>query len=256
MQEKEKAEFDINIIHEDNDILVMNKPAGIPMHGDGHSRNYTIADWICRHRKHIIGVGEEWTSCNGEKIHRPGIVHRLDKDTSGVIVIAKNQKTYTFLKDQFKNRKVVKEYRAIARGVFNRENMSGVINKKIGRSPRDFRKWSAQPGARGLLREAITEYRVLSQIGKGNDGYSYIKLFPKTGRTHQIRVHLKSLHRPIIGDNLYGFSKSHSDLCNIKRMMLHAYKLSFQHPCGKQVSYSSTLPKDFTHALQALGLNA
>src|SRR6185436_18271451 len=118
----------------------------------------TLADWVKENRPELVDVGEEQVLQSGEKIKRPGIVHRLDRDTSGVILIAKTQEAFLFVKGEFKNRKVEKVYRAFVWGSFNPESMDGIINKPIGRSGSDFRKWSAEFGAKGELRQAVTEY--------------------------------------------------------------------------------------------------
>ena len=135
------------IIFEDDNILVIDKPAGLMVHSDGRTKEETLSDWVLKKYPELKDVGEPW-----EDIPRPGIVHRLDKDTSGVMVLAKTQETFEELKGQFQERKIKKTYRAFAYDPFKEEN--GEIDRPIGKSKSDFRKWSAQPGSRGVQREA------------------------------------------------------------------------------------------------------
>ena len=237
---------DIKIIYESKDFLVLNKPAGIMVHGDGKSNEYTLADWLIENYPEIENVGESWTDNKGNKIARPGIVHRLDKETSGVLLVAKNQETFLKLKELFMSRKVQKEYRALVYGGFKEDKKEGVIEKKIGRS-RNFGKFEVEPFARGTLREALTFYKVLAQTGQDqNKDFAYLALFPKTGRTHQIRVHLKSIHHPIICDKLYAPKKDCA--LGMSRLALHAHKISFELD-GKTFEFEAELPQEFIHAL-------
>ncbi len=242
------------IIFEDKDVLILNKPAGLIVHSDGRTQEYTLSDWLLKQYPQIKDVGEPWQKDTGEQIPRPGIVHRLDRDTSGIMLVAKSQESYENLKEQFKNRRINKEYRVIVNGSFKNEIEGDIIDKPIGKSPSDFRKWSAQPGSRGTLREAVTEYKILNRIGVGNDGYSYISAKPKTGRTHQIRVHFKAIHHSVLGDKLYGSKKQQNIGIKITRTMLHAYNISFKNLAGEYVSYTAKIPKDFNSVLQALKL--
>ena len=185
----------------------------------------------------------------GKKIiYRPGIVHRLDKDTTGAIVVAKNQKTFEFLKKQFQNRTVVKKYLAVVYGSV--KNDKGSIDRPIGRSRSDFRKWSATRGARGEMREAVTEYKVLKRFkdAKG-DSFTLLEVSPKTGRTHQIRVHLKAINYPLVGDKLYGGARPAA--LGFKRAALHAASVSFGASLGKKITAEAPLPPDFESALAA-----
>lgn len=228
------------IIFEDEHILVLDKPVGLMVHGDGRTSEPTLADWLLSQYPVMRGVGEPWGRDDGKVIERPGIVHRLDRDTSGVMVVAKTQAAFEHLKEQFQDRNVQKEYRAIVHGTFKDDALTGIIDKPIGKSRSDFRKWSAQPGARGMLREAVTEYTVLAQEGTGATGRALLALHPKTGRTHQLRVHLKAIHHPIVGDTLYGIQDT------AERMMLHACTLTFIHPTtGEQVTYTTAVPDMF-----------
>ncbi len=249
---KENAEevSKVKVIFEDQDVLVINKPAGLVVHGDGRTKEETLADWLVENYPEIKSVGEAWEAQNGAAILRPGIVHRLDRETSGVMVIAKTQGSYEHLKSQFKDRLVQKEYRAIINGTFKDDIDGGVIEKSIGKSPSDFRKWSAQPGARGTLRNAVTEYKILSRVGVGNDGFAYIAAMPKTGRTHQIRVHFKAIHHSVLGDKLYGAKKVANIGVQVPRTMLHAFKIKFANLAGENVEFDAEIPKDFEKVLK------
>jgi 23S rRNA pseudouridine1911/1915/1917 synthase len=188
----------------------------------------------------MIGVGEEMRLQNGKTIDRPGVVHRLDRDTSGVLVLAKNQETFFFLKEQFKNRKIQKTYKAFVWGEV--KESTGTINKSIGRSRKDFRLWSATSTAGGKLREAITRW---TRLGFA-DGFSYLALEPKTGRTHQIRVHLKAIGHPVVCDTRYAPSKGKA--LGFERLALHAHILSLTHPNGTELVLEANYPEDFLRA--------
>lgn len=239
----------IKILYEDSNILAIDKPSGISVHGDGRTTETTIVDWVLKHYPKMKNVGEPmFVEQKGKKIEipRPGVVHRLDRDTSGVMILAKNQKSYEFLKEQFKNREVKKTYHTIVAGWFKDER--GVINKAIGRSPTDFRKYSASRGARGEMREALTRYRVLKRFTIGKNKFTYLEVFPKTGRTHQIRVHMKAVDHPVVCDSLYNVK----GICpkSITRMALHAALIEFTDIKGKVVKLESKLPKEFTEVLK------
>ncbi|MBN2093963.1 MAG: RluA family pseudouridine synthase [Candidatus Zambryskibacteria bacterium] len=247
----------INIIYEDEYILVLDKPAGLLVHSDGRSKEKTLVDWINENYPTLSEVGELQKLQNGEKIKRPGIVHRLDKETSGVIIVAKTKESFEFLKEQFKNHKIQKIYNAIVWGNFSPDKLEGVINKPIGRSASDFRKWSAEFGSKGELREAVTEYKVLNQ----NKDFAYLEVRPKTGRTHQIRVHLKSISHPVVCDKLYG-STSHrasrnkrqfvcdgsKNCLGFNRLALHALSIKLELPNKTHLNIESPLPPEFQKA--------
>lgn len=237
----------MEIIFENDDYLVINKPAGIMVHGDGRSTEKTVADFVLEKYSDIKEVGEPMIVRIGDMektIYRPGIVHRLDKDTSGVMVVAKNQKTFEYLKNQFKNRKVQKTYNAIVWGRF--KTKKGLVDESIGRSPSDFRRWSANRGKRGKLREATTEYRVLDEFEKNGDIFSFMEIRPKTGRTHQIRVHMQFLHHPIVCDPLYAGKKP---CVLLGRLALHAKNLEFCDLNGVLQCFEAPLPEDILGAL-------
>jgi 23S rRNA pseudouridine1911/1915/1917 synthase len=235
----------VKILFEDKDILVIDKPSGVFTHSDGRSKEKTISDWFLKNYPKAKNVGESIFVDNKE-IKKPGIVHRLDKETSGVLLLAKNQKAFEFLKNQFKDREIKKTYNAIVSGWIKTDR--GVINKPIGRSPADFRRRLAGRGARGELREAITEYKVLKRFEdkKGNK-FTFLEVYPKTGRTHQIRVHMKFLNYPIICDSLYnpkGFCPK-----ELGRLALHAKSIEFKNLKGKVFKIESPLPKEIKNII-------
>lgn len=238
------------VIYEDEFILALSKPSGLLVHSDGRSKERTLVDWITENYPGIENVGEEERLQGGEVIKRPGIVHRLDRDTSGVILVAKTPEAFEFLKDQFKNRKVKKVYHALVWGTFSDDKKEGVIDLPIGRSSTDFRRWSAEYGAKGELREAKTEYRVLVEGEK----FSYLEVRPQTGRTHQIRVHMKAVSHPIVCDKLYGGGR----LCDkgvclgFDRLALHSKSISLELPNGTFINIESPLPEEFENALVLL----
>jgi len=238
------------VIHEDNDILVLNKPAGLVVHGDGRTKEATLSDWLVAHYPHMATVGEPWVTDAGETIARPGIVHRLDRETSGVMVVAKTQEAFEHLKAQFQAHTVRKTYRAFVHGAF--KEAEGDIDRPIQKSKSDFRKWSAQRGGRGTPREAHTHWRVLATYDDGGEKYTYIELTPTTGRTHQLRVHMKAIHHPIIGDRLY--APAHARALGFERTALHAHTLSFVHPSGERVNYEAPLPDDFIRVVREKAL--
>ncbi len=228
----------IKVLYEDKDILVIDKPSGISVHPDGRSKEKTITDWVLKNYPKMKGVGEPMIF-EGNEIDRPGIVHRLDKDTSGVLVLAKNKKAYEFLKKQFQDREIKKTYLAIVSGWVKSDH--GIINKPIGRSPSDFRRRLAGRGARGELREAITEYKVLKRF-KTKTRFTFLEIKPKTGRTHQIRVHMKFLNHPVVCDSLYAPKEPH--LKGLKRLALHAKSIEFKNLKGKIIKIESSVPKE------------
>lgn len=227
------------VIYEDANVLLINKPAGLAVHEDGRSDESVLTDWVREKYPQMVGVGEEMRLQNGEIIDRPGVVHRLDKDTSGVLLLAKNQETFLFLKKQFKDRKTQKVYHAFVYGEV--QDVTGTINKPIGRSKKDFRLWTTHVRG-GKVREAVTRF---TRLAVGN-GFSYVALEPKTGRTHQLRVHLKSIGHPIVSDERYAPKKDPA--LGFKRLALHAVALSFENPNGTHMTIEAPLPKDFKKA--------
>lgn len=233
------------VVYEDDDILVLNKPAGMSVHGDGKTEEDTLADWVVENYPKMKKVGEHIKIEGSKKvILRPGIVHRLDKDTSGVMILAKKEPMFKYLKRQFHDRKINKMYSVLVAGIF--KESSGMIDKPIGRSGKDFRARMTGSSARGEMRDAITYYKIVEKF----EDYSFIEARPKTGRTHQIRVHMKSIGRPIACDKLYGGG----DKCpeGLDRVALHASSIELKMPGGIPKKFEAPLPKDFQKALANL----
>ncbi len=236
----------IGVIYEDDSILAVNKPAGLAVHEDGHTEGPFLTDWIRATRPHMVGVGEEMRLQNGVVIDRPGVVHRLDRDTSGILLLAKTQEAHTFLKAQFQARTMEKEYRAFVWAEFKEPH--GTIDRPIGRSRKDFRLWSAGRDAGGLMRPATTRYTVLAV----HDGFSYLSIEPKTGRTHQIRVHMKAIGHPLVCDTRY--APKREPALGFGRLALHAHLLTCMHPNGTRVVFEAPLPEDFVSAESCIGI--
>ncbi len=233
--------MNIPILYEDEDCLAINKPAGLVVHADGKSDQRTLTDWILEKYPETKDVGESITLSNGKVLSRPGIVHRLDRETSGTMIIAKNQKAHQALKAQFQDRTISKIYNAFVWGEMKDDD--GIINRPIGRSKKDFRLWSAQRGARGEMREAETWYTVK----KRGHGFSFVEVEPKTGRTHQIRVHFKAINYPIVADSLYASGRPPA--LGFTRLALHSARLCFIDLKGKRHIVEAPLPEDFKRAL-------
>jgi len=247
--------MNLSIIYQDNDIVVVNKPAGIVAHRANlksqiskiktEEKELFLTDWLMEKFPEMKMVGDEPDL-------RPGIVHRLDKDTSGVLVAARNQKSFEFLKNQFQDRNVVKKYLALVEGEL-KNNLptgqagNGVIDLPIGRSANDFRKKLASDSAKGELREAVTEYNVLEKFSN----HTLIEAYPKTGRTHQIRVHFKAIGHPIVCDSLYG-GKRMTCPFGLARHFLHANFLEFVSPSGAKLKLEADLPEDLAEVLAEL----
>jgi 23S rRNA pseudouridine1911/1915/1917 synthase len=227
----EPEDIPLEILFGDRDLLVINKPAGLVVHpGAGH-RKHTLVNALLHHCSNLSGIGGA---------ERPGIVHRLDKDTSGCLVAAKNDETHRALSIQFAERSVEKIYLVLVAGKMRR--VAGVIEERIGRHRVDRQRMSVQ-SERG--RSARTDYRVLRASEQG----SLVECQLHSGRTHQIRVHLHHLGHPVLGDKIYG-RKSH-----FSRQMLHAWKLGFRHPrTGEWKNFEAPLPNDFEEAMKAIGL--
>lgn len=226
------------IIAETADYIVVNKPAGLMVHGDGRSTEKTLCDFLLEKYPEIDGVGESLGD-----IKRPGIVHRLDKDTSGVMLVARTQSGFEYLKQQFKDRKIQKTYHTFVYGNIKDDNFT--INESIGRSKKDFRRWFAGEKARGQLRSAETEFAVLKRAG--DKKITFVEARPKTGRTHQIRVHLNHIYKPIVADSLYAPGREAA--LGFERLALHAKKISFFDQSGEKVEYEAEYPADFAVAL-------
>lgn len=235
--------MELPVIYEDADIVIINKPSGVMTHGDGRNEAETVSDWFAKQYPDSKEVGETQRLPDGTELARPGIVHRLDRETSGVLVLAKTQEAHAFLKSAFQDRDAKKVYLAFTYGV--PKEKKGTIEFSIGRSRQDFRLRSAQPKAKGTLREAITKYEVIAEDEDGT--HALMKLMPETGRTHQIRVHLKAIHHPVVGDALYAPNRA-ADL-GFSRLGLHAFSLDLPLPSGGRKTFSAPLPSDLAGAL-------
>lgn len=236
------------IIFEDEHLLVIDKPSGLFVHGESSDPSGTLVEWFLRRVPTALGVGEPRIGKEGREIERSGVVHRLDRDTSGVMVLAKDQETFDYLKTQFKDRLVKKEYRALVYGQMNER--WGTIDRSIGRSSRDWKLRSAERGAKGKMREAVTDWENLGSGEYNGETFSYLKLKPKTGRTHQLRVHLKSISRPIVADKLYATGKyEQSNSLDLSRLALHAFRLSLTLPTGEEQTFEAPLPAELEAAI-------
>lgn len=229
--EAEPENIPLDIVYEDDDIIVVNKQAGLVVHpAKGNSRG-TLVNALLYHCKNLSGIGGKL---------RPGIVHRLDKDTSGLIAIAKNDEAHHSLSEQLKSRSMGREYVAIVRGLLKKER--GIINDAIGRHPQYRKKMSIRTEK---PREALTEYEVIERFAE----HTYVRLRLKTGRTHQIRVHLSSKNHPVLGDMLYGKQKTGL----IDRPALHARKMTLIHPkSGEKMEFEASIPGDIEELLAQL----
>jgi len=223
----------LEIVFESQDLMVVNKPAGMVVHpGPGHPGG-TLVHAALAHDPDMGGVGGEI---------RPGVVHRLDRDTSGLILLAKNDKTHQFLQRLFKEHAITKTYLALVEAI--PATPSGRVEASIGRDPRNRQRMTIMAGAKG--RAAVTEFRTLETFGQR----ALLEVSPLTGRTHQIRVHLASIGCPVLGDTVYGRRRLG---LSVERQMLHAWRLSLPSPSGAEHwSFEAPLPEDFVHVVEQL----
>jgi len=227
----------IKIVYEDSDILILDKPSGLLTHPKNkNDQSESVISWLLKNRPSIKDVGDD-------KI-RPGIVHRLDKETSGLLLITKNQKSFEYLKGLFQKREIKKTYIALVHGQL--KNKRGVIEMPLGKLGT---KQTTRIHGKKELKEksAITEYGVLKEYAD----YSLLEITPKTGRTHQIRVHLKSIGHPVVCDPLYAGKKL---ICppELGRLFLHAQKLSFVSPTGESLTVETDLPPELENFLNEM----
>ena len=253
----------LEILFEDNDCVFINKPAGISVHKDGKNDEETVADLLLAMYPQMKNVGEplEIRMAAGESkfIPKPGIVHRLDKETSGVMVAAKTQEAHAFFKEQFQSHEIEKMYHAFVYGWIKEDEFD--VNDPIGRDSGSIRKWTVGRNVRGAMREAQTHFRVLKRFGerpyqgKGStegEIYSFVEALPKTGRTHQIRVHLRSVNHPIVADSLYAHNRP-KDL-GFERLALHARSLSVALLDRKLKTVVAPYPADFENAVRVANM--
>jgi len=227
----------LDIVHEDEDIIVVNKPAGMVVHPAYGHRTGTLVNAVLAHCPDLAGVGDA---------RRPGIVHRLDKNTSGLIIVAKNDLARRHLQRQFKRREVKKVYVALLEGRL--EPVRGVIEAPIGRDKKRRKRMAVVKGGR----EAHTEYRVVEYFDSTRSrSHTLVEAQPKTGRTHQVRVHFASIGHPLVGDPVYGFRKQR--LSGLQRQFLHARTLGFRLPNSDEyIELTAELPDDLKVVLEEL----
>ena len=222
----------LTILYQDDDLAVVVKPCGMVVHPAAGNEDGTLVNALLHHLDSLGGIGGEL---------RPGIVHRLDKDTSGLLLVAKNDAAQFALSRQLQDRQMEKHYRALVEGGFREE--TGRIEAAIDRSKKDRKKMAVDPNGR----EAITEWRVLQQ----GRGVTLLDVHILTGRTHQIRVHMKHIGHPVCGDPIYGSPRG----AKVSRLMLHAYSLSFTHPSsGERMTFTAELPEAFVASLMGNGV--
>jgi 23S rRNA pseudouridine1911/1915/1917 synthase len=224
--------MELPILYEDADLVAIAKPAGLITHSDGRTTEATAEEWFQARYPEVVTTTAEGSV--------GGYAHRLDRDTSGVLVFAKNPVAYEFLRKAFHDHTIAKTYLALVYGTPTEKK--GVIDFDIGRSRKDFRLRSAQPKAKGRLRESLTRYEVVGEV----PGYALLRVHPETGRTHQIRVHLKAIHHPIVGDTLY--APNHPLALGITRIGLHAYSLDLPLPSGGRTTITAPVPDDLAPA--------
>ncbi len=265
--------MEIPILYEDSNCLFINKPAGLSVHADGKPVEYTLVNWILEKYPTLMTVGEPLKiQIRGEEIlvPKPGIVHRLDKDTSGVMLIAKNQEAYEFFKKQFQEHAITKVYHSFVYGWIKEDVQT--ISDAIGRDSGNIRRWVTGKMARGTMRDATTSISVLKRFtddghrtakrivsldsptgGSTEKGtYSFVEARPKTGRTHQIRVHLRSINHPIVSDSLY--AQKREKALGFERQALHARELTLALPGGEMKTVTAPYPEDFEEALKSCSL--
>ena len=231
--EAKAEDIPIDIVYEDNDLLVVNKPKGMVVHPAAGNYEGTLVNALLYH------CGDSLSGING--VMRPGIVHRIDKDTSGLLIVAKNDKAHASLAEQIKAHSFTREYEAVVFG--NLKTDEGTVDAPIGRNPNDRKKMCV---TERNSKHAVTHYRVLSRY----KGYTHIRCILETGRTHQIRVHMAYLGHPVAGDQVYGVK---GEKLNFSGQCLHAKKIGFIHPkSGKYMEFDSVLPEYFDSFLNKL----
>ena len=237
----------LDIIYEDGDIIVINKPKGMIVHPATGIYTGTLVNALLYHCKgSLSGIGG---------VIRPGIVHRIDKDTSGLLVVAKNDEAHIALSEQMKTHTVSRIYHAIAVG--NIKDDSGTVNKPIGRHPSDRKKMAVVLDPSRTAREAITHYEVIERFATPTGRFTYVKCKLETGRTHQIRVHMASIGHPLLGDGIYGGQGTKFEATSaalISGQCLHAKELELIHPrTGEKMHFECELPENFAAVIEKLG---
>ena len=243
--EAQPEDIPLDVVYEDDDIIVINKPQGMVVHpAPGNYSGTLVNALLFRCRDSLSGIGG---------VMRPGIVHRIDKDTSGLLVVAKNDFAHTALSEELKYHGIEREYHALVKGGFGED--TGTVDLPIGRHPIDRKKMAVLKNSESA-REAVTHYEVLARYGN----ISYLRLMLETGRTHQIRVHMSYTGHPLLGDEVYGqskipFEKRHAPLLN--GQALHAKRLSLTHPrTGERMTFECELPENFKQLIEILEKNS
>ena len=243
--------MEVPVIYEDDDIVVINKPSGVLVHGaklgvNGLRREEgeTIVDWVLKKYPEVGSVGDN-------SVSRPGIVHRLDRDTSGVLIIARNQESFLYLKSLFQNGGIKKTYTALVRGVPSPR--IGSINLPIGLRS-GTTKWSTKARNLKMIKPAETSYEVVETFTTSFGEFALVSVMPLTGRTHQIRVHFSATSHPVVCDSLYGGKRyiMEYEKLGLKRQFLHATSVELVLPSGTRVTFSAELPDDLLRALDLL----
>jgi len=241
------------ILYEDKDIIAVDKPAGMLVHGIYHKGEAkhdeeTLVDWIIKRYPEIKDVGDAPVGAQALQAQRAGIVHRLDRETSGVMVIARTQEAFAYLKNLFQTRTIQKTYQTLVWGRF--KSATGVINKPISIIDGSVKR-TVFKGK--MSREAVTEYRVVGEYEFEGEPLALLEVSPKTGRTHQIRVHLSSEGHSVVGDKLYG---KKGTLPGLERQFLHAQQIAFITPSGKPLTIKSELPPELLNILAQLAIRS
>ena len=238
--------IEIKVIYQDAEYLVVSKPADLLVHRTGIAKSEeTLADWLVKEYPEIKGVGDD-------PITRPGIVHRLDRDTSGVMVVARNQKAFDYLKKLFQNHEIKKTYLTLVWGKV--APSAGVIDQPIGLTPGTVKRTTWIKKAK-LVKAALTRYRAVKFLNFQDQIFTLLEVEPKTGRTHQLRVHLNAIGHPVVGDRIYGKSNLKSQISKVlglERQFLHAESVEFTAPGGGRIKVSADLPADLEQALSLL----
>lgn len=229
---------DIQIVYKDPNFLVVNKPAGLLVHKTRKGKKeLTLVDWLLENYPEVKSVGDE-------PIIRPGIVHRLDKDTSGVMVIARNQETFNYLKSLFQKHQLQKTYLALVVGKVKEK--TGRIEKPIGIKAGTTKRTVF---SEKMQKEAITEYKVIKFIKLKDKDFTLLEVMPKTGRTHQIRVHLAYIGHPVVGDKMYGGKRT--EIEGLERQFLHAQSVEFTSLTGERLKFETETPEDLKALLMS-----
>ena len=234
--------LNLDVLYEDSDVIVINKRQGLTVHPSQQNYENTLVNALLFHCKNTL------SGINGEI--RPGIVHRLDRDTSGVMIAAKNDKAHIGLAEQIKSHTFTRIYNAVVSG--NIKDDTGTINLPLGRSKKDFRKIAVYKTSdpENKIREAVTHYQVLGRYSYKNNSYTHLKLQLETGRTHQIRVHLAHLGHPVVGDEVYGNETVNKNFVFLNGQCLHSKSIEFVHPITKEkIFIESDLPAYFKKVL-------